>query len=68
MGLKQSDLQGQGAPDLRPELLSLAGGVESRRLSSTGGFPLTVVVSGSRASSSFNASKLFLFSRVASVE
>ena len=45
-----------------------SGGVESGKLSSAGGFPLTVVVSGSRASSSFNASKLFLFSRVASAE
>ena len=45
-----------------------SGGVESRRLLSAEGFPLTVVVSGSWASSSFNASKLFLFSRVASAK
>ena len=32
------------------------------------GFALTVVESGSRDSSSFNASKLFLFSRVVSAE
>jgi hypothetical protein len=45
-----------------------SGGVESGGLSPTGGFPLTAAVSGSWASSSFNASKLFLFSRVASAE
>jgi hypothetical protein len=45
-----------------------SGGVESGRLSSAGGSSLTVVASGSRASSSFSASKLFLFSRVASAE
>ena len=44
------------------------GGVDSRRLSSTGGSSWTAVASGSRASSSFNASKLFLFSRVVSAE
>ena len=43
-------------------------GVESGRLSFARGFPLTAVVSGSWASSSFNASKLFLFSRVSSIE
>ena len=42
------------------------GRVESGRLPSAGGSSLTVVASGSRASSSSNASKLFLFSRVAS--
>ena len=41
------------------------GGVESGRLS-TAGASFAVVASGSRASSSFSASKLFLFSRGAS--
>jgi hypothetical protein len=45
-----------------------SGGVESGRLSSAGGSSLTVVAFGSRASSSFSASKLFLSSRVASAE
>jgi hypothetical protein len=53
-------------------LISLAAsnfwGVDSGRLSSSRGSSLTVVASGSRASSSFNASKLFLFSRVAFAE
>jgi hypothetical protein len=44
------------------------GGVDSGRLSSAGGSSLTVVASRSRTSSSFSASKLFLFSRVASAE
>jgi len=44
-----------------------SGGMVSRKILSIG-FPLTAVDSGSRASSSFNASKLFLFSRVASAE
>jgi hypothetical protein len=48
--------------------ISLAsGGVGSGRLSSGGGSSL-VVAYESRASSSFSASKLFLFSRVASAE
>jgi hypothetical protein len=45
-----------------------SGGVESGRLPSARGSSLTVVASGSWASSSFSASKLFLFSRVASTE
>jgi hypothetical protein len=44
----------------------VSGGVESRGLSSAEGSSITVVASGSRASSSFSASKLFLFSRDAS--
>ena len=47
---------------------TFAGGVDSGRLSSVGGSSFTVVSSGSRASSSFSASKLFLFARVASAE
>ena len=43
-------------------------GVDSGRLSSAGGSSLTVVASGSGSSSSFSASKLFLFARVASAE
>ena len=43
-----------------------SGGVGSGRLSSAGGSSLTAVASGSRASSSFSTSKLFLFSKVAS--
>jgi hypothetical protein len=45
-----------------------SGGVGFGRLSSAGGSSLTADASGSRASSSFSASKLFLFSRVASAE
>ena len=44
------------------------GGVEPGRLSFAGGSSLTAIASGSWASSSSSASKLFLFSRVASVE
>jgi hypothetical protein len=44
----------------------VSGGVESEGLSSSGGSSIVVVASGSRASSSFSASKLFLFSRDAS--
>ena len=47
---------------------TFAGGVDSGRLSSVGGSSFTVIASGSRASSSFRASKLFLFARVASAE
>jgi hypothetical protein len=44
------------------------GGVMLGRLSSAGGSSFTSVASRSGASSSFSASKLFLFSRVASAE
>jgi hypothetical protein len=47
---------------------AFAGVVDFERLSSAGGYSLTVVASGSRSSSSFSASKLFLFARVASAE
>ena len=43
------------------------GGVETGRLSFAGGSSFSSVASRSGASSSFNASKLFLFSRVAFV-
>ena len=70
-GIETTRLAGAGG--FRSESrISLAatdsGGMESGNISSAGGFPLTAVVSGSRASSSFNASNLFLFSRVASAE
>jgi hypothetical protein len=42
------------------------GGLDSGRLLSTGGSFWTAVASGSRLPSSFSASKLFLFSKVAS--
>ena len=45
-----------------------SGGAGFGRILSVGGSSLTVVASGSRASSSFSASKLFLFSRVASAK
>ena len=44
------------------------GGLDSGRLSSTGGSFWTVVAFGSRLSSSFSASKLVLFARVAYAE
>jgi len=44
------------------------GGVDSGRLSFAEGSFWSVVASGSRASSSFSTSKLFLFSNVASSE
>ena len=47
---------------------TVSGGVGSGRLSPVGGSSLTAVASGSWASSSYNTSKLFLFSRVASAE
>ena len=45
-----------------------SGGAGFGRLLTGGGSSLAAVASGSRASSSFSASKLFLFSRVASAE
>jgi hypothetical protein len=66
--VRPAEAEGSGS-EARSSLAATGpGGVESGRLSSAGGSSFTVVASGSRASSSFSASKLFLFSRVASAE
>jgi hypothetical protein len=60
--------EGSGSEARIPLAAPEFGGVDSGRLSSAGGSSWTAVASGSRASSSFSASKLFLLSRVASAE
>nr|ABR17653.1 unknown [Picea sitchensis] len=66
--VRPAEVEGSGSEARNSLATTGPGGVESGRLSSTGGSSFTAVASRSRASSSFSASKLFLFSRVASVE
>jgi hypothetical protein len=66
--VRPAEAEGTG-PEARNSLAATGpGGVKSGGLSSAGGSSFTSVASRSGASSSFSASKLFLFSRVASAE
>jgi hypothetical protein len=65
---RPAEAEGFGAETRVSLAATESGGVGFGRRSSSGGSSLTAYASGSRASSSFSASKLFLFSRVASAE
>ena len=66
--VRPAEAEGAGS-EARDSLAATGpGGEESGRLPSAGGSSFSVDASGSRASSSFSASKLFLFSSVASAE
>ena len=66
--VKPAEAEGTG-PEARNSLAATGPrGVKAGMLSSAGGSSFTSVASRSGTSSSFSASKLFLFSRVASAE
>jgi hypothetical protein len=65
---RSTGTEGSGSEARISLAATVSGGVESGRLPFARGSSLTVVASGSWASSSFSASKLFLFSRFTSAD
>ena len=65
--VRPAEAEGPGTEARKPLAATGPGGEGTGRLSFAGGSSFSSVASRSGASSSFNASKLFLFSRVAAV-